>query len=84
MFPEMRVFISKLRGINKLNVCDNCTSTVGCDEYFPGALYQHGQCKLCGYEGNVVNVAIAKKVMELQINPIEYAKHGQLLVHTRR
>ena len=80
LFPEMRVFISGLRGIDKLNVCDNCKPTVGCEEYFPGALYQKSKCSLCGYEGNIVNVAIARKVMELGINPIEYATHGQLLV----
>lgn len=83
MFPEMTVFISGLRGINKLNVCDNCKSTVGCEEYFPGALYQGGTCSLCGYRGNIVNVAIARKVMELGINPIDYATHGQLLVHSK-
>jgi len=82
LFPEMRIFVSGLRGIDKLNVCDNCKSAVGCEEYFPGALYQKGKCSLCGYEGNIVNVAIARKVMELKINPIEYATHGQLLVYS--
>ncbi len=82
MFPKMRIFISGLRGIDKLNVCDNCKSSVGCEEYFPGALYKIGSCSLCGYTGNIVNVAIARKVMELEINPIEYATHGQLLVYS--
>jgi len=81
MFPEMTMYIAKLKGINRLNVCDNCKPAIGCDEYFPGALYQHGECSLCGYKGNIVNVSIAQKVMELQINPIEYATHGQLLIY---
>jgi len=81
MYPEMTVFIAKLKGINRLNVCDNCKTTIGCEQYFPGALYQHGECSLCGYEGNIVNVSIAQKVMELQINPIDYAENGQLLVY---
>ncbi len=61
MFPQMRVYISGLRGIDKLNVCDNCKVDVGCTECFPGALYQSGTCSLCGYKGNIVNVAIARK-----------------------
>ncbi len=34
MFPQMRVYISGLRGIDKLNVCDNCKVDVGCTECF--------------------------------------------------
>ena len=83
MYPEMRAFIANLRGIDKLNICDNCKAQMGVHDCFPGALYQQGKCSLCGYEGNIVNVAIARKVLELKINPIEYATHGQLLIYTK-